>query len=118
MPGNFVSDLIKTAVLDLVFKRPVQLRITRDEHGRMDMQLSLSPSGERGQPNPWPNYMPMYSPQLMQPGYMVPGMMQPWAPPAIPPSPQQLQQPTDPAAAAMQAQAQNMVASLPKNWRS
>lgn len=121
MLGNFVSDLIKTAIVDLVFKRPIQFQMTRDQAGRMDVKVQLNPSGDRNQQQ-FPQYMPGYpgyagyagigyAPGYL-PGYSAGYAPQPWAPP------QAVQQVDPNNEAAARAQAQQVVASLPQSWRS
>ena len=78
MSGNFVSELIKAAVIDLLFKRPIQLQYARDPAGKVEFRASINPSsgGQQQQPvvymaqQPY-GYPPPYPPAF--PGAYPPG---------------------------------------------
>jgi len=94
VPGSFVSDLIKAAVIDLLFKRPITVQFGRDATGKIDFRANINPSSGGGQPPvvymaPQPSYpYAGYPPQFMPPGYSQPGY-----PPQYQP---QYQQPSQP----------------------
>ena len=78
MPGSFVSDLIKAALIDLVFKRPIQLQFGRGADGKIDFRANINPSsGGNQQP-----VVLMAQPQ----GYGYPGAYPPPYPPQFHPA--------------------------------
>lgn len=80
MSGNFVSELIKAAVIDLLFKRPITVQYARDQTGKVEFRASINPSSggaQQQQPvvlmaqQPYgypPPYPPAY-PGAYPPGY-------------------------------------------------
>ena len=84
MPGSFVSDLVKAAVIDLLFKRPIQLQFGRDATGKIDFRASINPSsGGNQQPVVYVQQQPPYGyPMAYPPGFQPPYQVaQPPAPP-------------------------------------
>lgn len=45
MAGSFVLDIFKALVVDVLFKRPIQVQITRDQAGRIDFKANIQASG-------------------------------------------------------------------------
>lgn len=85
MFANFVSDVLKAAVVDLLFKRPVQVHLSRDASGKFDFRANINPSS--GTQNSQPPVVVMQSPY----GY-------PYAPPPfVPPYPGMVAPPGAPA---------------------
>ena len=82
MSGNFVSELIKAAIIDLLFKRPITLQYGRDQAGKVDFRAQINPSSGGGQQ---PQVMFM---QPQQYGYAqpYPPAYPPGYPPAYPPA--------------------------------
>lgn len=54
--GNWLMDLLKTAVADAILRRPLDVKVRRGNDGKVDLDVRMSPSNERPPQNIYYGY--------------------------------------------------------------